>query len=83
MVIEDVRNAAQNIGFDAAGEAMGDMFALGIIDPVKVTRVAMESAVSVAAMMLTTEGAVGEMPPEKDKKGFPVNSFSEDVGMNV
>ena len=82
VVIDDVRNAAQNVGYDAAGESMGDMFTLGIIDPVKVSRVALESAVSVAAMMLTTEGAVGELPLNRDKKGFPVNSFTEDVGMN-
>ena len=62
VIIEEVREAAPTIGYDAAGEAMGDMFELGIIDPVKVSRAAVENAVSVAALMLTTEAAVGEIP---------------------
>jgi hypothetical protein len=48
---------------------MGDMFELGIIDPVKVTRVALENAVSIAALMLTTEAAVGEIPEPKQPAG--------------
>ncbi|RLT27302.1 MAG: chaperonin GroEL [Chloroflexi bacterium] len=64
IVIEDVRAAKQNIGYDAGNERYGDMFELGIIDPVKVTRIAMENAVSVAALMLTTEAVVGERAPD-------------------
>jgi chaperonin GroEL len=64
VVIQDVRAAKQNVGYDAAHERYGDMFELGIIDPAKVSRVAMENAVSVAALMLTTEAVVGELPPE-------------------
>jgi chaperonin GroEL len=64
VVIQDVRAAKQNVGFDAGSERYGDMFELGIIDPVKVTRVAMENAVSVAALMLTTEAVVGERAPD-------------------
>ena len=62
VIIEDVRKAKRNVGFDAAGDRMGDMFDLGIIDPVKVSRVALENAVSVASLMLTTESVVGEIP---------------------
>jgi chaperonin GroEL len=62
VIIEDVRKASQNVGFDAAGERFGDMFELGILDPVKVSRVALENAVSVASLMLTTESVVGEIP---------------------
>ncbi len=65
VIVEDVRAAKQNMGYDAANEQMGDMFQLGIIDPVKVTRVALENAVSVAALMLTTEAVVGELPEPK------------------
>ena len=65
VIVEDVRAAAPRIGYDAAGEAMGDMFDLGIIDPVKVSRAAVENAVSVAALMLTTEVAIGEIPEPK------------------
>ena len=62
VIVEDVRNASKNVGFDASAQRMGDMFDLGIIDPAKVVRVAMENAVSVAALMLTTEAVVGEIP---------------------
>ena len=78
VVIDDVRKAAQNVGYDAAGERYGDMFTLGILDPVKVSRIALESAVSVAAMVLTTEGAVGELPPAPVKKRPP--TFDDDLG---
>ncbi|MFN8639335.1 MAG: chaperonin GroEL [Dehalococcoidia bacterium] len=65
VIVEDVRAAKKNEGFDAAAQKMGDMFNLGIIDPVKVSRVALENAVSVAALMLTTESVVGEIPEER------------------
>ncbi len=63
-VIVEAVQAAKNprIGYDADHEKMGDLFELGIIDPVKVVRVALENAISVAALMLTTEAAVGEVP---------------------
>ena len=61
VIVMDVSNADQNIGFDVAQEQMGNMFDLNIIDPAKVVRVALESAVSVAALMLTTEVIVGEI----------------------
>ena len=64
IVVQDVRAAKQNVGYDAANERLGDMFELGIIDPVKVSRVAMENAVSVAALMLTTEAVVGQQEPD-------------------
>ena len=65
VIVNRVLEADANIGYDAASGKMGDMFKLGIIDPSKVVRVALESAVSVAAIMLTTEAAVGEIPEPK------------------
>ncbi len=66
VIVEQVRDAKDpNMGFDAGAERMGDMFELGILDPVKVSRVALENAVSVAGLMLTTEAAVGEIPEPK------------------
>ena len=69
VVVQHVREAKANIGYDAATGELGDMFKLGIIDPVKVVRVALESAVSVAALMLTTEAAVGEIIESKAVSG--------------
>jgi chaperonin GroEL len=62
IIIADVRKADANVGYDVNGDQMGDMFKLGIIDPVKVVRAALENAVSVAALMLTTEALVGDLP---------------------
>ena len=62
VLVEDVRRAKPNEGYDVALGKMGDMFELGILDPVKVSRAALENAVSVAALMLTTESVVAEVP---------------------
>ncbi len=65
VIVNDVRAAEQDIGYDVARASLGNMFDLGIVDPVKVVRVALENAVSVAAIMLTTEAVVGEIPEEQ------------------
>ena len=62
VIVEDVRRAKANEGYDVALGKMGDMFELGILDPVKVSRAALENAVSVAALMLTTASVVAEIP---------------------
>ena len=61
VIVDDVRNAAANTGYDVARGELGDMYELGILDPVKVARAALENAVSVAALMLTTESLVGDI----------------------
>ncbi len=62
VIVDDVRTAEANTGYDVARGELGDMYDLGILDPVKVSRAALENAVSVAALMLTTESLVGEAP---------------------
>lgn len=66
VVVNDIRNAKPGFGFDAAKNVMVDMVKAGIIDPKKVTRTALESAASVAALFLTTKAAVTDLP-EKEK----------------
>ena len=57
-----------NIGFDALADRMvADMIREGIVDPVKVTRMALENAVSVAAMFLTTEATIADLPKKEEK----------------
>ena len=56
------RRENENDGWDAAADRWGDMFDLGIVDPVKVVRSALENAASVSAMVLTTESLVAEVP---------------------
>src|SRR3989338_8054890 len=63
---EIAKNSASNIGYDAGSDAIvPDMLKAGIIDPVKVTRTALQNAASAAAVLLTTEAAVSEIPKEK------------------
>jgi len=60
----------KSIGYDVIANDYGDMVEKGIIDPAKVTRSAVENAASIAAMILTTEALVTEIP-EKEKPAAP------------
>ena len=55
IVLERVQKEAFNIGYNAYSEEIGDMYDLGIIDPAKVSRSALQNATSIAGMILTTE----------------------------
>lgn len=67
VVVEDVKKAGGNAGYDAAqGEMVKDMIKVGIIDPVKVERAGVQHAVSAAGIFLTTEVAITD-EPEEDK----------------
>ncbi len=75
VVIETVRRKQQetgdkNIGYDVISNEYGDMLEKGIIDPAKVTRSAVENAASIAAMILTTEALITDVP-EKEKPAGP------------
>ena len=65
VVLAEVKDAQPNWGFDAETEQYGDMFEMGIVDAAKVTRSALESAASVAGMVLTTESLITELNPPK------------------
>ncbi len=67
VVVERVKREKGTFGFDASKEEYVDMLKAGIIDPTKVTRVALLNAASVASLMLTTEVMVSEIPEEKEK----------------
>ena len=66
-------NDSSNYGFDAHKGEYGDMVEMGIVDPAKVTRAAVENAVSVAGMILTTEALISEQdePPMPPMPGGP------------
>jgi chaperonin GroEL len=66
IVIAKVRDSKDpNYGFNAASEEYTDMISAGIIDPAKVTRTALQNAASIAALMLTTEALIAEIPEEE------------------
>ena len=64
VVVEKVKGLAKGEGLNFANGEMGDMIAMGVNDPVKVTRTALQSAASVAALILITEATVNEIPAE-------------------
>jgi chaperonin GroEL len=65
VIVRDVASAKGSTGYDAKAGKMVDMLEVGIIDPVKVTRSGLQNAASAAAILLTTEAAVAEIPEEK------------------
>ena len=71
VILNNVYNSDRaNYGFDAANDQYGDMIEMGIIDPTKVCRSALENAASVASMVLTTESLVADIP-EKNLPAAP------------
>ena len=71
VVIEKVKSSEEGIGFDAAKEEYVDMVKAGIIDPTKVTRSAIQNAISVSSVLLTTEVAVANEKEESPMGGMP------------
>ncbi len=66
VIVDKVKNGKGNAGYDAQkDEIVSDMIALGIVDPVKVTRLGVQNACSASAILLTTEAAVAEEPKEE------------------
>lgn len=64
VVVNNVAAGKGNYGYNAANETYGDMIEMGILDPTKVTRSALQNAASVAGLMLTTDCMVAELPKE-------------------
>jgi chaperonin GroEL len=71
VVAERVRNAEGNFGYNAGSGEYGDMLEMGILDPAKVTRTALQAAGSVAALMITTEAMVADAPEDKAAPAMP------------
>jgi len=71
IVVQEVRNGKDDYGFDARSEDYVNMFKTGIIDPTKVTRVAIENAASISGLLLTTEAAVTEIPEKESSMPMP------------
>jgi len=65
VVLNKVAEGKGNFGFNAGTDEYGDMVEMGILDPTKVTRTALQNAASVAGLMITTEAMVAEKPEEK------------------
>jgi len=70
VVLDKVKDGKGNFGFNAATSEYGDMIKMGILDPAKVARTALQAAGSVAGLMITTEAMVSEIP-EENAGGMP------------
>ncbi|MDD5039700.1 MAG: chaperonin GroEL [Patescibacteria group bacterium] len=70
VIVEEIKKLKGNEGYNAATEVFEDLVAAGIVDPTKVTRSALQNAASAAAMLLTTEAVVTDLP-EKKEAGMP------------
>ena len=71
VVLNNVLSQDGNHGYNAGSGEYGDMISMGILDPTKVTRVALQHAASIAGMMVTTEAMVAELPEDKPAAPMP------------
>jgi chaperonin GroEL len=78
VVVNAILAGKGNFGFNAANDTYGDMIEMGILDPTKVTRTALQNAASVASLMLTTEAMIAEAP--KDDAGSMGGMGGGDMG---
>jgi chaperonin GroEL len=76
VVLHNVEEHAGNYGYNAQSAEYGDMIEMGILDPTKVVRVALQNAASIAGLMITTEAMIAEIP----KKEKPMQSGMEGLG---
>ncbi|MBD3670263.1 MAG: chaperonin GroEL [Gammaproteobacteria bacterium] len=81
VVINKVEEGKGNYGYNAATGEYGDMIEMGILDPAKVTRTALQNASSVAGLMITTEAMVAEIP--KDEAPAPAGGMGDMGGMGM
>jgi len=71
VILNKIAQGEGNYGYNAATEEFGDMVAMGILDPTKVTRSALQNAASIAGLMITTEAMVAETPKKDEHAHMP------------
>ncbi|MEC5384245.1 chaperonin GroEL [Uliginosibacterium sp. H3] len=71
VVVAKVLEGKGNFGYNASNDTYGDLVEIGVLDPAKVTRSALQNAASVASLILTTDAMVGELPEDKPAGGMP------------
>lgn len=71
VIIQNVINSESQVGFDALNEDYVNMIEVGIVDPTKVSRSALQNASSIASVFLTTEAAIADLPGNDDLGGMP------------
>jgi chaperonin GroEL len=79
VVVNEVKNGKDDYGFNALTEKYENLIKAGVIDPTKVTRIAIENAASVAGLLLTTEATVVEKPKEEKAPAMPPGGMGGDM----
>lgn len=80
VVLNKVAGGKDSYGYNAANDTYGDMIEAGIIDPAKVTRLALQNAASVAALLLTTEAMIAELPAKSEGPSMPAGGGMGGMG---
>ncbi len=80
VVVAKVKEGKGNFGFNAATGEYGDLVKMGILDPTKVVRTALQNATSIAGLMITTEAMVADLP-KKEEAGMPGGGMGDMGGM--
>jgi chaperonin GroEL len=80
IVVQKVKEGSGSFGYNVATDTYEDLMASGVVDPTKVARSALQNAASIAALMLTTEALITELPEKKDKAaaGPPGGGYDEE-----
>jgi len=77
VILAKVQEGTGSFGYNAATSEYGDMIEMGILDPTKVARCALQNAASVAGLMLTTEAMVAELPKKEEKAPMPAGGMDD------
>ena len=83
MLFRSVLEGKGNFGYNAANGTYGDMVEMGVLDPAKVTRSALQNAASIAGLMLTTDCMVSEMVEDKPAAGGGMGAMGGMGGMGM
>jgi len=81
VVLAKVAESSGNNGFNAQSEEYGDMIEMGILDPTKVVRTALQNAASIAGLLITTEASVAEAPKDETPPAMPPGGGMDGMGM--
>ena len=81
VIVQKVREGKGDYGYNARTETFENLFASGVIDPTKVSRIALENAASIASMMLTTECVIADEPEEEGAAAMPAGMGGGMPGM--
>ena len=81
VILNKIKEESGSFGYNAATDEFGDMIEMGILDPTKVSRTALQNASSIAGLMITTEAMVAEIPEEKPEPAMPPGGMGDMGGM--